>query len=92
MGLLRQVRRPPDEVVFPFVYFRDKSRSFGIGFDLHPVSYGYGVRASYVAQAEVAFDFTFDLPPVVRPDGVPAAGIFDDQPLHTVMISFSLAA
>lgn len=75
--LLRQVGGAADDVVFPLFNRGDKGCALFVDVDLHPVAHGYGVGGADVLEAEIAFYLTFDLPPVVGPDGIPATCVFN---------------
>ena len=76
MALLGEVDTFSDDVVTTVFNFYYETIA-----NLNPIAYGYGIRAPYATQAEIAFYFTINKLAIVRADGVPASCILDDESL-----------
>ena len=82
MALLRKVLRLAYDVILSIVNGRDKGGSLSINHDINPVAHSHGVGTAYAFQPEIALYLTFYHLPVIGLDGVPRAGVLDDNPVH----------
>jgi hypothetical protein len=74
MTLFGEVDALADDVVAAVFNLNDKAV-----LDFHAVAYGHGIGAPNAAQSEVALDFIIGSQSIVCQDGVPTAGILDDE-------------
>ena len=88
MALLGEVDAFADDVVAAVLYLGDKGSALGIELDVNPVADGHGIGTPYAAQTEVTLDFAIDSQSIVREDGVPTAGILDDETFQSLIICF----
>ena len=81
MRFLRQVRRFPDNIIFP-IFDPIDHRTIGIHLHLNNIPHRDGIRGFNPFHPEFSLNPTFHHLPRIHPYGVPTSGRFHNNPFH----------
>ena len=92
MTLFAKILRLAYNVITAFINVRNERRSFLIKGYFHMIADSNRVGTADTFKAEIALNLAFDNLSIISFDGIPAAGVLDNEAfqcaIYTVMISF----